>query len=425
MAASFNSRLAVQKDSSIFVEGDRAKGTYRVSAAIPLDKVTGIRLEALTDDRLPNRGPGYGNGNFVVTEFAARSISSVPPQKLVRTWDFSGGEDDWQVEEGAKVVADSGMRHVFGVAKPAGIKTALKLPVGAYLVDVVTGIHSAASISVQWTTDKAPAFDEGRLVRRNLPAGNGGGLSTLVPIQADGELTSLRIVVDGDQTVLPIDAVRLFATDAGYADIKLQNAKADFSQGGYPVESAIDGNSSAESGNGWAVAPQVGQNHTATFELASPLEGAKSQRLELVIHQNFVDGQHSLGKFRVSVTDSPAPLNLGLPAAISEILAKSADKRTDAERDTLLARLRDEDKGHQELAAKLAEVQKPVPADPQLKKLEDDLAAAQQPLPIDQKLQRLRRAVALSEDQMKNKRLTVAQDIVWALINNPAFLYNH
>ena len=63
--------------------------------------------------------------------------------------------------------------------------------------------------------------------------------------------------------------------------------------------------------------------------------------------------------------------------------------------------------------------------DPRLKQLEAELAAAQQPLPVDPKLQQLRRAVALSEEQLKNKRLTVAQDIVWALINNPAFLYNH
>jgi hypothetical protein len=317
------------------------------------------------------------------------------------------------------------MRHLFGTRKAGGISTALKLPAGAYLLDIVTGVHSATSITVQWTTDKAAAFDEMRLVRRDLAAGQGGGLPSFIPIQSDGELTGLRIVVNGDQSVLPIDALRLFASDSAQADIKLQNAKADFSQGGYAVESAIDGNSNAQSDNGWAISPQLGQNHTATFELATPLESAKSQTLELVIRQNFADGQHSLGKLRVSVTDSPAPLNFGLPAAVSAILAKSADKRTDAERETLLVRLRADDKGHQELAARLAEAQKPAPADPQLKKLEDELAAAQQPLAIDQKLQQLRRAVALSEDQMANKRLTVAQDIAWALINNPAFLYNH
>jgi hypothetical protein len=426
MSATYNARLIAQPDGSLFVEGDKAKGDYRLTMPLPLDKVTGIRLEALTDDRLPNRGPGRaGDGNFVVNELVARSLTAAAPQKLVRTWDFSGGEDDWQIEEGAKVVADAGMRHVFGIGKPVGMKAAVQLPAGTYLLDVVTGIRSAASFTVQWTTDKAPAFDDARSVRRALLAGS-GGLTTPIAIQAEGQLTGLKIVVAGDQSVLPIDAVRLFSADGGAAaDIKLQNAKATFSQDGYKVEDAIDGKVNDEAGNGWAIASEFGRDQTATFELASPFEGARSRNLDLVIHQNFQGGGHSLGKFRVSVTDAAPPLNFGLPVEFDAILAKPADKRTDAEREKLLARFRNEDKGHQELAAKLAAAQNPLATDPQHKKLEADLAAAGRPLPVDLKLQQLRRAVALSEDQMKNKRLTVAQDIVWALINNSAFLYNH
>jgi hypothetical protein len=77
------------------------------------------------------------------------------------------------------------------------------------------------------------------------------------------------------------------------------------------------------------------------------------------------------------------------------------------------------------LQTALTAQQQPLPPDPHVKELEAQLAAAQQPLPMDPKLQQLRRAVELSEEQLKNKRLTVAQDIAWALINNPAFLYNH
>jgi hypothetical protein len=66
-----------------------------------------------------------------------------------------------------------------------------------------------------------------------------------------------------------------------------------------------------------------------------------------------------------------------------------------------------------------------MPGNDHVKDLEAQLASANQPLPIDPKLQQMRRAVELSEEQLKDRRLTVAQDIVWALINNPAFLYNH
>ena len=182
----------------------------------------------------------------------------------------------------------------------------------------------------------------------------------------------------------------------------------------------------AEANNGWAIAPQVGRDHTRrVFDLATPLEGAKGQILELSIHQNFTDGQHSLGRFRISVTDAAPPFNFGLPAKIAAILAKPADQRTDADREVLLAHVRKDDKQYQKLQAELAASKQPLPEDQRLKQLEAQLAAAQQPLPVDSKLQQLRRAVALSEEQLKNKRLTVAQDIVWALINSPSFLYNH
>jgi WD40 repeat protein len=427
MGASYRARFAQQPDGSILVDGDKAPGSYRIVAPLPLDKITGIRLDALADDRLPNRGPGRAaDGNFVVTEFAAHLLPAPEVMKLARSWDFTGPDGDWQAEEGAKVVTDAGMRHVFGTGKPAGIKTKLKEAAGAYLLEVVTGIHSAVTFTVQWTTANAANFDEGRAVRRSLPAGNGSGTSTPIAIVADAELTGLRILVDDDQSVLPIDAIHLFA--AGSADatgVKLRKPKATFSQAGYAIATAVDGNTTAVTDNGWAIAPQMGRDQSAIFKLEKPLEAAKNRMLELLIYQNFQGGQHSLGKFRVSVTDGTGSLSFGMPATVQAALAKSADKRTDADRQALLAELRKQDKGFATLQAELTAAQQPAGEDTHVKELEAKLAAAQQPLPIDAKLQQMRRAVELSEEQLKNRRLTVAQDVVWALINNPAFLYNH
>jgi hypothetical protein len=42
----------------------------------------------------------------------------------------------------------------------------------------------------------------------------------------------------------------------------------------------------------------------------------------------------------------------------------------------------------------------------------------------DEELVRLEREVAKSEEMLKNRRLVGVQDLGWALINNPAFLFN-
>jgi WD40 repeat protein/mono/diheme cytochrome c family protein len=424
MGATYRAKFARQPDGSIFVDGDKAAGAYRVVAPLPLDKITGIRLDALADDRLPGKGPGRApDGNFVVTEFAAHLLPAAGPMKLVRSWDFSGTDDGWKNEDGAKSIADSGMRHLFGTGKPAGIKTTLREPAGAYLVEVVTGIRSAVTFTVQWTTKAAPKFEDARSSRRTLAAGPGGSTATPIAIFADAELTGIRIFVDDDQAVLPIDAIRLFSADsAGASAVKLKKAKATFSQPGYPVQSAIDGNTTAQSDNGWAVGSEFGRDHSALFTLEKPLESAKGRPIELMIYQNFSSGQHSLGKFRISVTDG-RPSEFGLPASIAAVIAK--DKRTDADRQLLLAQLRKQDKEFPKLQAALTAAQQPAGEDAHMKQLETQLAAAQAPIPTDGKLQQMRRAVELSQEQLKNKRLTVAQDVVWALINNPAFLYNH
>jgi hypothetical protein len=52
------------------------------------------------------------------------------------------------------------------------------------------------------------------------------------------------------------------------------------------------------------------------------------------------------------------------------------------------------------------------------------LELAQRPVPPDPLLARLERDFEQSRGQLENLRLTMAQDLAWAMVNSPAFLFN-
>ncbi|MBC8350730.1 MAG: DUF1549 domain-containing protein [Planctomycetes bacterium] len=206
--------------------------------------------------------------------------------------------------------------------------------------------------------------------------------------------------------------------------IDLENAQADFSQAEYNVATAIDGNM-ASTGNGWAIAPKPGVNHLASFETKEDIGHDGGTVLTFLLHQHFNSGQHSLGRFRLSVTTSTGPILLeGLPQNVTDILAIAVDQRDDKQRADLLAYYRGIDGELKKLQAALTNAQQPRPVDPKLKQLRDKLAEVSKPLPVDLKLAQRRADVDLSEKLLKNRRLTAAQDVAWALINSPAFLFN-
>lgn len=73
--------LTPQSDGSILSEGKRPeKDTYTIVAHSDLPGITGIRLEVLTDDRLPHKGPGrQDNGNLHLNEFTVTAAPRDQP----------------------------------------------------------------------------------------------------------------------------------------------------------------------------------------------------------------------------------------------------------------------------------------------------------------------------------------------------------
>jgi hypothetical protein len=178
-----------------------------------------------------------------------------------------------------------------------------------------------------------------------------------------------------------------FAVTAQRADEKepaqpvaLHRPQATFSQDGWPVAAAIDNNPDT----GWAIAPQIGKAQTAIFEAQSPVGFAEGTLLRVTMQQRFPGRDHTIGKFRLSVTTAKTPTLTAAPEAIVSILHVEPSKRTPQQ----LATLKDYYRS----------------LDPNLGPLSAAVTGLGQPT---------------------DPRQPGAQDLVWALINSKAFQFNH
>ncbi len=182
-----------------------------------------------------------------------------------------------------------------------------------------------------------------------------------------------------------LNEFRLSYQAAGKSDgkpkpIKLTAAGATVEQPTFPAANAVDGNIAT----GWAVGTALSMDHAALFKFAAPVPAvAEGVAFTAVLDQRF-GTNHVVGKFRLSVTTDKAP-KIGAPIAADAIalLETPLEKRTPEQKARLVARYIAQDKEYARLAA---DASSPPPADP---------------------------------------RVLGAQDLVWALINNPAFLFNH
>lgn len=120
---------------------------------------------------------------------------------------------------------------------------------------------------------------------------------------------------------------------ANGAAISWNAATASFSQQGFPIEQAIDRN--LKENTGWAVSGNEGKPAVAYFETRADLGGGEVQ-LTITLQQNY-GKNHTLGKFRIAVTNAIRPVRHALPAEITALLALPPDQRNDAQKQQLTA----------------------------------------------------------------------------------------
>ena len=213
------------------------------------------------------------------------------------------------------------------------------------------------------------------------------------------------------------------ADEKAIKKVEFASGKADFTQESFAIEQAFDGNKGND--RGWAVSPRVGMTHWATLTTKEPIDFESGALITVVLHQFHDAVDHRLGRFRISFAVDQGEIDLGLPEEFAAAAAAGEETRTVDSLKPLLAYLRANDKQWLDAQAAVASAQQPVPADVPLVALRAQIAALEVVTPEDTKLVQLRTDFEASKLQIDNRRLTLAQDLTWALINSPAFLFNH
>ncbi len=275
------------------------------------------------------------------------------------------------------------------------VVTAGKAPRGDYTFTIETGLTQLSALRLEALTDK------------RFPK-NGPGRAP------DGNFVLNEITLSVAPKDKPMESKK----------VELQKALADFSQENFEVAKSIDGSNNRQ--QGWAVSPNAGATHWATFELKSPLTNLTDVVLTVKFTQQFNGGEdkgYTLGRFRLAGTATKSP-GLSQSEELRVLLATAAAERTKEQQDAFEKIARANDPELAKRTKELADAKKPRPIDPHLKELRDSVKRLGEPLPADPKLATLKRAADLSTKQLDQARLIGAQDLAWALINNPAFLFN-
>ncbi len=144
----------------------------------------------------------------------------------------------------------------------------------------------------------------------------------------------------------------IIPAEAGSAPIpvKLQNATATYEQTGaaetnpfgkWAIAAAIDGDAQGPTW-GWAVMEHAGRANSAVVETMEDVTIPAGASLQIVLKQNLDNPQHTIGLFRVSVTDHARPVTAtdAAPPEIEAVLAIAGDQRTDEQRQQVSAHFR-------------------------------------------------------------------------------------
>ena len=213
--------------------------------------------------------------------------------------------------------------------RSAGGATITKLPDGSLLVGGEIPDSDTYTVTADLPFDGVTAIRLETLTHDSIPGGGPG----LTP---HGNFVLNEFEVSADKP------------------LALDSALADFSQKNMNVSGAIDGDPKT----GWGIYTGSGEDSIHTARTAMfVLSRAASGRLTFTLKQNYSGARYQIGRFRLAVTRAPRGMLDGpVSVRVRELAATPTEKRSQAQRDQLLAAFRDSDTRRAKMASRLAKL---------------------------------------------------------------------
>lgn len=311
--------IATRDDGTVRADPGRAKETYSVELPIQGTQLTGVRLEALPDEALPEKGAGLGaDGSFLVNRISAILVppnSETVPGRYVRI-EIPGKEKilslaEVQVFSGSENVARAGEASQSSTEYDAQARLAIDGNTdGNFQAKSTT--HSSTSENPWWELDLKEARAIQRLViwsRTDNDLHKRLKDFRITVLNEKREPLWERMVKDAPNpsSEFAVDGTRAVRFSVAYAD-NVENSK----------DAAAVLSEKADPKKGWTAGKGDGKEHWLALVTEQSLSVPDGSKLVVTIEQNSGKNQ-SLGSFRFSTTENPALPNFGKVAP--EILA--------------------------------------------------------------------------------------------------------
>ncbi len=331
--------LSLREDGGVLVAAGQKTDVY--TAEFPLDpgQFTGLRLEALPGDSLPDQGPGNAtNGGFVVSRIAATLMPPATNHTAGRYVRLElPGKDrilslaEVQVFSEEENIALRGEAAQSSTAFNGPARLAIDGNTDGHFEQAKSTTHTEQSENPWWEVDLKHSQPIDRIIVWNR---------TDEGVQS--RLSGFRILVLNEARE-PVweKAVRespnpsLESSVDGASSISFAMAYPDVAQSGFDANNILADEANAK--KGWAVGTGDGKPHQVILVPGKSWKTAPGWKLRVTIEQISERERNTLGCFRISASrDDGLAEYARTPAAMVDVLTLDSGKR-DAEQRARLA----------------------------------------------------------------------------------------